>query len=507
MKKPSAPPAIDSGQIRTFPVSANIWITSALLGCSGLAGCSTTEIQESSEGRIVDVRYVEKEVAGSRVLKETRLASMEVEPGNPDHLEAHLARVFDATFDQYRDWDLAYSRELKTNGSLADCGFDVVFSPFIILGAVLGDSQDNVMDGCVGASQKLGDTKRHPDNAPVKTGAQTVHELNEPYDGPVFLTINSAKQVELTAKSGVASIPLPDLQRLGGGAVDELDLTAPDHPNPGSLHASLDELRLAAINKKILAAEQAAAAAARKAAAEEARAEEEQRQAEQSAAQSDEDDGSAEVMGMLVGAVAAKATGSAEMAVQVAAAAGVDASAARLGASMAIQQEQQAQAQADQLRQQQQELSARIAEQRQQRLAAQSAADQARATQLAMLQEQQRETQQRLEQQAEERAAQQKAFATQCLKVRENYIEKGNPSLSIRDVQHFRLQNTCSDDVWAYITDRGGHGDGGVVASGDVRDFVFFDKGSGWIKDYKGCIVKYDVDHNCAGSASGLGAY
>jgi hypothetical protein len=492
---------------RSFLPCATLSITSALLVCCGLAGCSTTsEVQESSEGRIVDVRLIEKEAPGTRVLKETRLGSLDVELGKPDTLEAHLAGAFEATFDQYRDWDLAYSRELKTSGSAGECGFDLVFSPILIIGAVVGDS-DNVLDSCVGSSQKLEDAKRHPDGAPVKTGVQTVRQFDEPYDGAVSLTINGAKQIELTAKAGVARIPFSDLQRLAEGAVNEVDVTAPNHPNPTSLHASLDDLRLAAINKKILAAEQAAAGAARQAAAEQAQAEEEQRQAEQRAAQSDDDDGSAAMMGMLMGAVAAKATGSADMAAQVAAAAGVDADAARLGASMAIQQEQQALAQANQLREQQQELSARIAEQRQERLAAQTAAAQARATQVAMLEEQQRQTQQRLEQQAQERATQEKAFATQCLKVRENYIEKGDPSLSIRETQHFKLQNLCAEDVWAFIIDRDGRGEGGVVASGDVREFVFFDKGSGWMKDYKGCIVKYDVDHACAGGAGGLGAY
>jgi hypothetical protein len=492
---------------RSFLPCTTLSITSALLVCCALAGCSTTsEIQESSEGRIVDVRLVDKEAPGSRVLKETRLGSIEVNLGNPDTLETRLVSVFEATFDQYRDWDVAYSRELKTSGSVGDCGFDVVFSPILIIGAVVGDS-DNVLDGCVGSSQKLEDAKRHPDGAPVKTGVQTARQFNEPYDGPVLLTINAAKQVELMAKAGVAGIPLSDLQRLAGGAVNEVDVTAPNHPSPSSLHASLDDLRLAAINKKILAAEQTAAAAARQAAAEQAQAEEEQRQAQERAAQSDDDDGSAAMMGMFMGAVAAKATGSADMAAQVAAAAGVDADAARLGASMAIQQEQQAQAQANQLREQQQELSARIAEQRQERVAAQKAAEQARATQVAMLEEQQRETQQRLEQQAQERATQEKAFATQCLKVRENYIEKGDPSLSIRERQHFKLQNSCAEDVWAFITDRDGRGQGGVVASGDEREFVFFDRGSGWMKDYRGCIVKYDVDHACAGAAGGLGAY
>jgi hypothetical protein len=91
--------------------------------------------------------------------------------------------------------------------------------------------------------------------------------------------------------------------------------------------------------------------------------------------------------------------------------------------------------------------------------------------------------------------------------VRQNYVEPGNPALAVRETQHFVLQNRCSDDVWAFITDSGGNGQGGVVGAGDSREFIFYNKGHSWMKDYKGCIAKYDIDHQCAGNADGLGAY
>jgi hypothetical protein len=45
------------------------------------------------------------------------------------------------------------------------------------------------------------------------------------------------------------------------------------------------------------------------------------------------------------------------------------------------------------------------------------------------------------------------------------------------------------------------------VGAGDSREFIFYNKGQGWMKDYKRCIAENDVDHQCAGNADGLGAY
>jgi len=36
---------------------------------------------------------------------------------------------------------------------------------------------------------------------------------------------------------------------------------------------------------------------------------------------------------------------------------------------------------------------------------------------------------------------------------------------------------------------------------------VFFNKGHGWLKDYRGCIVNYDIDHECEGNLKGLVGY
>jgi len=84
--------------------------------------------------------------------------------------------------------------------------------------------------------------------------------------------------------------------------------------------------------------------------------------------------------------------------------------------------------------------------------------------------------------------------------VRQNYVEHGNPALAVRQTQHFVLQNRCSDDVRAFKTDSGGNGQGGVVGAGDSREFIFYNKGHSWMKDYKACIAKLDVDHQCAAS-------
>jgi hypothetical protein len=473
-----------------------------------LAGCeTTTTISRTSGPRVVDEKLFDKEVDGTRVAKATRLDSVEVKLGHPDILEAHVSKVSDARFDEYKDWYLAFSRESDTSGAVGNCVYDAALSPFIILGAVLGDDLHDMVSDCTGDKAKASDEKEHPKEAPARTGRSSTKEVVEAYTGPVSLSINGGKALQVPADAGVVRVPVAELRRLAGPGLVDIDLSAPFNPQPASLHASVDELRLAALGRQIAQAEQAAAAAAQQAAADQERAQQEEREAQENAQRQQDDADNAAMTGMLMGAFAAKATGNADLATQVAVAAGGDADAAKLGATMAIQQQQQALDQAAQLRQQQKDLSAQIAQQQQQRLAAQQAANEQRAVQLASLQAQQQESEARLHAQAQERATQQRAFATQCLKVQANYIQPGNPSLNIREVQHFTLKNNCTDDVWAFIMDRTGNGEGGVVGAGNTREFVFFDKGHGWMKDYKGCIVKYDVDHQCEGNENGLGGY
>jgi hypothetical protein len=90
-----------------------------------------------------------------------------------------------------------------------------------------------------------------------------------------------------------------------------------------------------------------------------------------------------------------------------------------------------------------------------------------------------------------------------------NYIDPREPSLpSSRDVQKVQMTNTCGEPVWAFLMDRANKaGEGGLVEPGEVHEFVFFDKGNGWMTHYHGCIMRYDVDRQCVGKADGLGDY
>jgi|HubBroStandDraft_1064217.scaffolds.fasta_scaffold04410_6 hypothetical protein len=258
------------------------------------------------------------------------------------------------------------------------------------------------------------------------------------------------------------------------------------------------------VQQQIAAAQGAAAAAA----AEQQRLTEEAEEAANTPAESsDTDKDEAAMAGMVIGGLVAQNGGNAATASQMASLAGADPDAASAGAGMVQQQQQQLQVRAAQMQAQ----SSAIADARQQQLAAQAQLQQAHAVQVAYQQQLEQQeaaaAQQQREQEAQERATQQRAFATQCLSVRQNSIEQGNPSLSIRDSQHFVIHNSCSDDVWAFITDNAGNGQGGDVPPSQDREFVFFNKGHGWMKEFRGCISKYDVDHQCEGDAQGLGGY
>ncbi|MBV8049378.1 MAG: hypothetical protein JO171_19705 [Paludibacterium sp.] len=111
------------------------------------------------------------------------------------------------------------------------------------------------------------------------------------------------------------------------------------------------------------------------------------------------------------------------------------------------------------------------------------------------------ESQVQQQQQAIQQAqTQRRAFATQCLHVDKNWLDTVG-------YQHAVISNGCQDDVWAYYTDSHGAGEGGVVKSGDRREFVFKNRGFGWMTQLKGCILKYDIGRQCAGKLDGLGAY
>jgi hypothetical protein len=267
------------------------------------------------------------------------------------------------------------------------------------------------------------------------------------------------------------------------------------------------ERQMEQLRQQERAAMQAAAAAQEQAIRQQQEAEEAQERAEREA---EEDQETSAMLGAMFGAVVTKGTGNAALATQAASVIGLDANAASVGANFVVQQQNLA----AQLHQQQQALQAKIAESQAQQRAAQASFEQQRTIQLAALQTQQAalqaqqaQMQQQMVAQAAERTSEQKANATRCLQVRENYVQQGDPTLNVREVQHLKIENSCSDDVWAFITDRAGNGQGGIVGAGSTREFQFFNKGYGWMKDYRGCIPKYDVDRQCAGNTDGLGAY
>jgi hypothetical protein len=127
------------------------------------------------------------------------------------------------------------------------------------------------------------------------------------------------------------------------------------------------------LHQKQLAAEHAAVENAQRIAQAQADAAREQ------AANSSDDDTGSMLMGLAFGGLVGKAMGSSQLASQAAAIAGVDPTAASLGAGMAIQQQQQAAAALAQIKEQQQALAAKIAAAQ----AAQREAEQQRAAQIA----------------------------------------------------------------------------------------------------------------------------
>ena len=438
--------------------------------------------------------------------------------------------------DECRQTNIVTEQRTKNNSAVARAGLGaVIFAPIVLLGCSMDDDDSCFTPTYTGWTQ----VGVKPDGGPAPTGHSEVRALplQGTFPGTLSITgLDAAGHVlgRRDVKFNFAatdSIALADLVPSFRARPDHLAVSGVFATPKGNESVQLladaptlaranfgmyawktqDEIhsmQLIAAQQQRVAAAQAAAAAA---AAEQQRVEDERIAAEASAERasqsSDDDDMGSAMAGLALGAFVGQQTGSAAIASQVATLAGVNADAANLGAGAVLSQEQQTQARVAEI--QQQEASAQAAaQQRQATTLAQE--QQARSVQIAYQQQNQQQeaaAQQQREQAAQERATQQQAFATQCLSVRQNYVEPGNPALAVRETQHFVLQNRCSDDVWAFITDSGGNGQGGVVGAGDTREFIFYNKGHGWMKDYKGCIAKYDVDHQCAGNADGLGAY
>ena len=283
---------------------------------------------------------------------------------------------------------------------------------------------------------------------------------------------------------------------LGGGLADNTRLNFGDYAwlNP--------EQTLRARMAKLQAEHTAALAAAEQARAQaEAAAEEQAEAAQRAAEEQQETDQDTAVVGALLGGMVAAKSGNAAAGSALAQMAGVDQSTADSIAQSFAQQQQQINAQYQQQQAALQQQEAVLAAQRSSSVQGQAALAQQRAVQIALIQQQDSQQQAQAEaaqearqaaleaqQKANEQAAtQRKAFATQCLRANSDFVDNGG-------FQHVVIQNSCSDGVSGRCsrtikaTERGG-----AVDSGQTREFVFKNRGAGWIRRYWGCIAKYDV--------------
>jgi len=121
-----------------------------------------------------------------------------------------------------------------------------VMSPIILMVMVVGGNPAEAWSSCTGKTTNLPDSVTEASGAPAATGKSTLREVRVPYSGPVLLTINGSREVQIAAESGVARVSLVSLQQQAGVEVSEVSASAPNSLTPRSLHASISQLQAAA---------------------------------------------------------------------------------------------------------------------------------------------------------------------------------------------------------------------------------------------------------------------
>jgi hypothetical protein len=116
----------------------------------------------------------------------------------------------------------------------------------MVMMTVLGADPATMWSSCTGSTTDLPDSVTEAPGAPAPTGKSTTRELRAPYSGPVLLTVDSGRQVQIAAASGVARISLASLAQQAGVDVTEVSASVPNNLTPRSVHASISEMQSAA---------------------------------------------------------------------------------------------------------------------------------------------------------------------------------------------------------------------------------------------------------------------
>jgi hypothetical protein len=216
--------------------------------CLGTVGCTnSTLVKEKLPGSVVNEHLIEKEVEGSRSLKQTDLVAMDMNTGD---LRVSLVNVSDAKFLEYRDWQIDVKRQEVTSGAFGACIYDTVMSPVMVMLMAFGADPATMWSDCTGSTKDLPDSVTEAPGAPTPTGKSTIRELRAPYSGPVLLTVNGSHQVQIAAQSGVARISLPNLAQQAGVDVIDVSASVPNNPIPRTVQASVSQLQLVARDRQ-----------------------------------------------------------------------------------------------------------------------------------------------------------------------------------------------------------------------------------------------------------------
>jgi hypothetical protein len=491
------------------------WLSGITLVASvALGGCASYSYDESRT--ITEQRLIEQPKNNDP----TEYQTLQIAWGKlaDDHGSIPFTIAQQSLFDQFNQTTQVTQSRQNINSDLAQAG---IFVPFGILSCAV-DSTANCATTQYGTWQEVSAAGAGP---PVPTGktVSKVLPLAKSYPGKLVVTGFDADGRELGSFKAsfvfqaTNTLRFGDLVNAFANRPDHLKLEAhfttkkQDETLPLTLSGGLaDNSRLNFGDYAWLNPEQALRAKMAKLQAEHA-AEQRAEEAQRAAEEQQETDQNTAIVGALMGGMVAAQTGNAAAGSLIAQMAGVDKSTADAISQGFAQQQQQINTQYQQQMAALQQQEAALAAQRQSNAQVQAVAVQQHAVQVALIEQQnaQQQAQAQAAQQAafeaqqkvnDDAATQRKAFATQCLRASSDFVDAGG-------FQHVVMGNSCADDVWALLKDNQGNGEGGVVDSGQTREFVFKNRGAGWIRRYWGCIAKYDVDRECVGQTGGLGAY